>query len=539
MTRLESSNEQLQSINIASSTWDKDIFLVPENRPGYAVSDSLILPVYFYRITGFEDESQYYNHIYNLDYDLAKLSGIYIKIEDGMNQLISNEIAQKVNSVWNVIEHMISPSPKNIIDILYRSQILKSIGLNKDAIIMDKLVILLSIFWKKQKNLSIDKNFCIKMLSWLDTYFLDIYSAWNFSTMNPKVLFYGEASRDEAYFMLLLSLLGTDVLYFNSSGHDKFNEIEAIDTYSTRLDLPNKQPLKAFPVSLTVQREETIAYKASTEINGILHTENGGSYNPWQFENYTPVPCTLKTTYDELFILWKAEARFRTGFEVRNGNILIPNVFAKISGVNSDLSVFWRNLNLLRADRKSTLFKASVPFSVASNYSITPALLNREGLFDPEKVRSSNLYKLAYLRTSVQHLILDKINQLLLSVDLFKFKVDQSFKFKILHTILNLDKEYLDLIQRFDFPFTIPKLVIFNGDEEMFSETDIIIISFLYLWGFDLVILAPTGYNNIENGINEKYYDVHKLSNFEFGLKSPSTEATSNSKKNLFSRFFP
>jgi hypothetical protein len=538
MTKIKSNKEQLKIINIASSTWDKDIFLVPEKRPGYAANDSLTLPVYFYRIAGYEDESQYYNHIYNLDYDLAKLSGIYIKIEDGMNKLISNEIAEKINSVWKVIERMISPSPKNIIDILYRKQVLKSIGFDKDVIILDKLLFILSKFWEKQKNLSIAKNFCIKMFSWLDAYFLHIYTSWNFSTLNPKLLFYGEASRDEAYFMLLISLLGADVLYFNSSGNDKFNEIEDVETFSTRLDLPNRQPIKPFPVSLKLKREETIAYKASTEISQILHTENGGSYKPWQFEHYSSVPCTLKTTYDELFVLWRAEARFRTGFEVRNGNILIPNVFAKISGVNSDLSVYWRNLDFLRSENKSTLFKSSVPFSVTSNYSINTALLGKEGLFDLGKVRDSNIYKFAYLRTSVQNLILDKINQLLLAANLFKFKVDQNFKFKILHTILNLEKEYLDLIQRFDFPFTIPKLVIFDNDEKMFSETDIIIIAFLYLCGFDLVILAPTGYNDIEHGLNEKYYDIHKLDHFEFGLRCLPTEAVPSSKKSLFKRFF-
>jgi len=243
--------------------------------------------------------------------------------------------------------------------------------------------------------------------------------------------------------------------------------------------------MKPFPASLSIQREETIAYKAATEIHQILHSENIGSYAPWQFEKYTPVPYTLKTTYDELFILWKEEARFRTGFEVRNGNIVIPNIFAKISGTNSDISLFWHNLDLLRADEKSTIFKPAVPFTIDSNYSIDSSLLCQDGSFNGDKVRSSKIYKLAYLRTAVQYLIMDKINQLVQSTDIFKYEIDQNFKFKILYTILNLDKEYLDLIQKFDFPFTIPKLVIFDSDDQLFSQTDIIVISFLYILGFD------------------------------------------------------
>jgi len=530
-------NSQFTTLHIESSNLLADIFLTPENRAGYASCESLSIPVYFYRISGFEDENEYYNYIFNLDYELAKLDNLYIKTENGIKQYISNEIAEKINSLWHMIERMISPSPKNIIDIFYRNQVLKSIGEEKDRILHNKLIIILSIFWNKEKNLSISKNFCINILSWLDKYFLDIFSSLDFTTTNPKLLFYGEASRNEAYFMLLLSLLGTDILYFNSSGNDKFNTIENIDTYATLLDYPNKQAIKAFPVSLSVQREETIAYKASTEINDILHSENIGSYSPWQFENYNPVPFTLKTTYDELFVLWKEEARFRTGFEVRNGNILIPNIFAKINGTHSDLSVFWQKLDLLKANKTSTIFKPAVPFTSEIHYSIDTNLLNADGRFDPEKIRSSNIYKFAYLRTAVQSLILDKINQLLMSTDIFKYEINQSLKFKILYTVLNLDKEYLDLIQKFDFPYTIPKLVIFDGDEQLFSQTDIVIISFLYLLGFDIVILAPTGYNDIENDVNEKYYDIHKLNDFKFGL-SPKTMSNPNSTKGFFSKLF-
>lgn len=529
-------NSQLTTINITSSNLATDIFLVPEDRTGYSACNSLTIPVYFYRISGFEDENVYYNDLFNLDYELAKLNQ-YLKIEKGINQSISTEIADKVTSLWKMIERMLSPSPKNIIDIFYRNQVLTSIGEKKDAIIHDKLISLLNLFWMKEKNLSITKNFCIKILSWLDKYFLNILSSWDFTTINPKLLFYGEASRDEAYFMLLLSLLGADILYFNTSGKDKFNVIEDIDQYSTFVDHPNKQSIKPFPVSLGVQREETVAYKASTEIHEILHSENIGSYTPWQFETYNPVPCTLKTTYDELFILWKEEARFRTGFEIRNGHILIPNVFAKINGTQSDLSVYWKNVDILRTATNLTIFKPEVPFTAESNYSIDTTLLCTDGSFNSDKVRNSQIYKISYLRTSVQCLILDKINQLILSTDIFKKEMNQNLKFKILYTVLNLDKEYLDLIQNFDYPHAIPKLVIFDGDEQLFSQSDIIIISFLYLLGFDIVIFAPTGYNDIENAINEKYYDIHKLNEFKFGL-SPKIGSTLNAKKGFFSKLF-
>jgi len=82
-----------------------------------------------------------------------------------------------------------------------------------------------------------------------------------------------------------------------------------------------------------------------------------------------------------------------------------------------------------------------------------------------------------------------------------------------------LEKRYLDLLQKFDYPLQIPKLVIFDGDESTFTDEDIIIITFLHMIGFDIVILTPTGYNNIESGVDPYYYDTHKLEDFKFDLK--------------------
>ncbi|MGK0467843.1 YceG family protein, partial [Clostridium sp.] len=58
--------------------------------------------------------------------------------------------------------------------------------------------------------------------------------------------------------------------------------------------------------------------------------------------------------------------------------------------------------------------------------------------------------------------------------------------------------------------------------ESVFSDEDSIMLCFLNLFGLDITILTPTGYNNIEGKINEKFYDIHKLEQVEFNLPLPN-----------------
>ncbi|GEM_PF-3313102 len=270
-----------------------------------------------------------------------------------------------------------------------------------------------------------------------------------------------------------------------------------------------------------IKRQETEAYKASVEIDRILHYETEGNYRLWQFENYKITKNTLKTTYDELFILWKEEARFRQGFKVEDDTVIVPNIFAKISGTHRDLELYWNELDQLKNDNKTTIFINSIPFtSPHKNHSFNKCILNDKELFDLDIVKSMDNYPLAYLKTSSQNLILSKINEMIQSKDLFNFEITTELKYKILDTILNLKDQYLNLIQNFDYPFKIPKLVVFDSSKNIFSQEDIISLVFLHLVGFDIVIFTPTGYNNLEKYINDLCFDTHRLEEVQYNLQS-------------------
>jgi len=103
---------------------------------------------------------------------------------------------------------------------------------------------------------------------------------------------------------------------------------------------------------------------------------------------------------------------------------------------------------------------------------------------------------------------------------------------------LNLDKEILELIQTFDYPNKIPKLIIFDNDENVFSEEDAIVLAFLNLMCFDILIFTPTGYNNIESRIIQKYYDIHKLEKIKLDFEISMLENSKAKINSLFKGLF-
>ncbi|MCI9051218.1 MAG: trypsin-like serine protease [Lachnospiraceae bacterium] len=63
-------------------------------------------------------------------------------------------------------------------------------------------------------NESMLKNFVIKVMSWSDFVFPELFCSWN-ERVSPKFIYYGKAKKQEYLFLYFLTLLGCDVLYLN------------------------------------------------------------------------------------------------------------------------------------------------------------------------------------------------------------------------------------------------------------------------------------------------------------------------------------
>ena len=120
----------------------------------------------------------------------------------------------------------------------------------------------------------------------------------------PKVVWYGEATLSQRYFLLLLMELGCDVLIFHPAKIDEFAEIDPNDTFSITYAYTNQTTLQPFPDKLR-DRQATVGYRSSQHFEQLMHDQQSGVYKPWQFKDFMPRSLTLRMTYDDIFIYAK------------------------------------------------------------------------------------------------------------------------------------------------------------------------------------------------------------------------------------------
>ncbi|MCY6370102.1 YceG family protein [Clostridium ganghwense] len=524
----------------------KDFSCSLNKRSGFIGKPMPIIPVYFYRYIGIkEKQDEYYNDLYKLDKKLESLGDLYLKITNDLHIDINTELINKTNNVWKAIPNFNKNEKDILLSLLVEAEAFPDL---REEIINSSIIksfsSILEIYLNTQSiiNTAKIKNFSLKILMWIYKFIPNLFKKFDYlknstgEIYSPKILYYGDIKKHEAYFLLFLSKIGCDVLYINSYNDQVFDAIDKNQVHSKLITLPNTLPLKEFPLEEIIIRQETTAFKASSEISNVIYNEEDGLYKPWQFEQYKTHPLTLKTTYDELKILWKEEARMRPDFKIENGTVYLPNLFAKISGVHNDLNMYWREFAELK-EAENLLFIPQIPYTKVtySRYDLYSLeyCFDKNGLVDKESLFKNQLYKFSYLKTSLQNTIIDKINQLL-KLSFFKDSLNTEFRLKILMTILTMDKKILELIQKFDYPFKIPKILVYDNNESIFSDEDFILLAFLNLIGFDIVIFTPTGYNNIEQKIYEKYFDTHKLEDIKFNLEIPNLNSIHKNKSDSF-----
>lgn len=528
----------------------EDIKKPLNSRVGFSSGTSPIIPIYFYRYIGIKkNEDVYYNDLFKLDKYLSSLDKLYLKFTNSISLNGASHLTKKCQYIWNHITPFEFAKKDFLISALIQAEVFPKLNNKEIEISVIKAFNeILELFLKNETNIngSQIKNFSLKLLIWMDEYIVKLFEKFDYERnaeddiYNPKIIYYGDIKKHEAYFLLLLSKLGCDVLYINTNSDSVFSNIDEVSAHSQVFELTKKAQLKEFPKEEIYIRQETTAYQASEEISKVLYSDEVGMYKPWQFEKYNLKAITLKTTFEELKILWNEPSSVRTSFKVENGDIYVPNLFAKISGVQEDLNLYCEEFQTFRSSR-NTIFKSKIPFTKV-NYSKNDlysliTVFNREGKVDKEKLMENRFYKFSYLKTSIQNTIIEKIN-CLLNMNMFEKSSNKELILKIVMTILNFDKEILQLIQTFDYPNEIPKFIIFDNDEKIFSEEDCIVLAFLNIMGFDILIFTPTGYNNIEDKIVQKYYDIHKLEKIKLDFDITQLENSKGMFNSLWNGFF-
>lgn len=290
------------------------------------------------------------------------------------------------------------------------------------------------------------------------------------------------------------------------------------------------------------KRTETQAYKISEEIMDILHDEESGCYKPWQFADYKIKADTLKTTYDEIVLLGKQEAMIRPGWNIGEREVSVPNLFSKVNGVHEDIKIYREEINSLVEEENTLLFKKLPLYKKKYKKNVSKAFFqisDINGNVDKERLLTSEYWKYKKVNPVMQGIMADKIIEFckipsLWKYDNFKVKVKLSIidrikafifsltdkeekekkdmKLSTFAVLTNLHEELIDLLQNFDYPLKVPKIIVYNNNKgKGMTFQDALTLIFMNTLGVDIIIYNPAGASDIENYVKEGYYDVHRL----------------------------
>lgn len=463
----------------------------------------------FLQISGVEDKLTYLNELYQLGQELRAAKRPMV--------VVNGQIAP--------------PSPEEIREIRRQNY------QDKDQMLMDlssnirygsepqlqQLMVKAFIDVMREETARTDKNLnkltgeAVYLLCWLKRYQAQLFPSWKMPQVSCFIYMGGCKSEQECLFVRMLSRLPVDVLILQP---DRNCIGELKDPMLYEQEFTESMIVAAFPEENSNVQMGTAAYHAERELDTLLY-QNSGLYRDKQHQKAMSV--SLKTMYEEIWMLWKEDLKYRPNFSTAQNKVNMPVIFAKVSGVkDASVTHYWEKIGELVTE--DTVLIRSVPYidPLGENPMKAPAVSfykNHHLLRD--KITGHPDYPYGFLREEIQEHILDKL-ELLIEEKLIRGTFENGTEYTIIATVLNLPKELLRLIQKFDFTKKNPKVVYINTGEKVLSLEDSILMAFLNLVGFDIVFFVPTGYQNIEKHFNRKVIEEHQAGEYLYDLSVPN-----------------
>ena len=479
----------------------------------------------FARINGCDNRNTYVNNLYLLYQDLKKANRSIKVINNKITNPSVDEISKIKRGNYANENQLIMDLKKNIN--------LKSntfIDVARDAFV-DTM-----IETGKLMNMDLNKmmNKGIYILCWFQRYIPDLLGNTDIHSPAPILIYFGNVETDtESLFLNMVAKLPIDVIIFNPE--KKGDKLTGERLYEVHFEETLK--VNEFPTDGNNLSMGTMAYNAERDLDTMMYSDTG-MYRDMQFSKANIIK--LSTTYEEINIYWKQEARFRPNFSTVDDIVNIPVMFAKISGVaNSDTDTYFKNIKDLLTDT-TLIYKNENIYDRNCTVAAGVPSFFKNGRLDREGIKHSQIYKYDYLRAETQDYILDKLSELLRRKTIAGTGQNGT-EYKIITIVLDLPKEILRFIQSFDFTKCPPKLIIVNTTETVISLEDSIIVAFLNLIGFDIVFFIPTGYDNVNKYFNNQIMEEHIIGNYLYDIAIPDfnrLRSVKEKKKSFFSRLF-
>ena len=376
-------------------------------------------------------------------------------------------------------------------------------------------------------------NKAVYLLAWLKRYQKELFAGWQMPEVGVFLLFGRCATPNEALFLRLLARLPVDVLVLLPDGNQG---CPLQDPALLELRYEQSLPMDSFPVEPAQVRVSTAAYQAERDLDSLMY-QDSGMYRNQQYGKAEAV--TLRTMYEEIPILWDQELKYRPSFSVVDQTVTMPVLLEKICGVkDGQTNAYW--LELKKLVTPDTLVVRSVPWLAGTDANpIKPFATQflKNGRLQRSKIKEHKAYPYGILRGEMQEHLLDKL-QLLLDQKVVADTYQNGTEYTVVATALNLNRDLLRLIQKFDFTKKNPKLIFINTTEKILSLEDSILVAYLNLVGFDILFFVPTGYQCIEKYLPEGYVNEHQIGEYLYDLSVPNLNAVQEGGLSSIRRLF-
>ena len=320
---------------------------------------------------------------------------------------------------------------------------------------------------------------------------------------------------------------------------DELDEIGALLAVSESEQLEDLEAMAPAMLALVQLTEDfTAAYQAERDLDRLMYQDTG-LYRNQQYAKASTV--LLQTMYEEIPILWDQEMKYRPSFSAAGDTVTLPVICQKICGVkDGNASQYW--LDIKKLITPDTEVIRSVPWVQGTDPNpVKPYATQflKNGKLLRGKIKSHSAYLYGILRAEMQEHLLDKL-QLLLDQKLIRGTFENGTEYTVIATALNLPKDLLRKIQKFDFTKKNPKLIYINPTEERISLEDSILTAFLSLVGFDVLFFVPTGYQCIEQHFTRPFASETQIGDYLYDLRIPDfntvQESGLHSIRKLFGR---
>lgn len=463
----------------------------------------------FYRINGVEDKGTYANELYQFQQELTGGGRRVVIVDECIPKPEMEEIAAVKRKNYSRQDEM-------LMDLITNIQYTANIELQR-AMVKAFLDVMLAEAKAADMNLNKLTNKAVYMLCWLKRYQKRLFSNWKIPDISCFIHMGPCSDENEALFLRILARLPVDVLVLNPNLNARCCLEDAL---LYEIKFPESLSMDRYPQQSADVQVGTVAFHAERELDGLMYQDTG-MYRNRQYGK--AVAITLQTMYEEIQILWKEELKFRPNFSTENGIVTLPVIFAKVSGVKDGIvQKYWSSVRDLMTE--DTFVVKNVPYidSTAPNPMKVHAVeFFKNGRLQRKKIKENPNYSYSFLRDDVQEHIFDKL-QLLIESKVIKGTFENGTEYTIIATILNMPKEIVRLIQKFDFTKKNPKLIYINTGEKIISLEDSILAAFLNLAGFDVAFFVPTGYQNIEKHFNKRLMEEHQIGEYVYDLQVPN-----------------